>query len=331
MTAEARPGVSMVPGAEFRSYYDRAVLKASPWEIDIPIYLFSGGLAAGSSLLAAGADLSSRPGLRRAGRLTALGGLGVSLVALVHDLGRPGRFLKMLRVAKFTSPMSVGTWLLATYGPLAGVAAAGEVARLVGGPKSLGLPGQLLAAVERPAGVAAAVTAPTIASYTGVLLADTATPTWHGAYRELPFLFTASAAAASGGMGMLAAPVSEAGPARRMALAGALTELVAERRMEQSLGMLAEPLHQGRAGRWMRASSWLTAAGAVGTLLAGRSRVAAGLSGLALLAGSWCTRYGVFEAGQASARDPRYTVVPQRERIEAGEATPSVTAGSPAP
>lgn len=327
MTGPARPGVSMVPRAEFRSYYDRPVVKASPWEIDIPIYLFSGGLAAGSSMLAAGADLTGRPALRRAGRLTALGGLGVSMVALVHDLGRPGRFLKMLRTAKVTSPMSVGTWLLSTYGSLAGVAATCEAARLVGGPASRGAPGRALSAVERPAGLAAAVAAPPVASYTGALLADTATPTWHGAYRELPFLFTASAAAASGGMGMLAAPVAEAGPARRMALAGAVTELVVERRMEQSLGMLAEPLHQGRAGRWMRASTWLTVAGAAGTLLAGRSRVAAGLSGLALLAGSWCTRYGVFEAGQASARDPRYTVVPQRQRIEAGEAAPSVTAG----
>ena len=66
----------------------------------------------------------------------------------------------------------------------------------------------------------------------------------------------------------------------------------------------------------MKAATVLTAGGAVGTLLAGRSRSAAFLSGVALMAGSACTRFGVFEAGQASARDPKYTVVPQRERLE---------------
>jgi hypothetical protein len=60
--------------------------------------------------------------------------------------------------------------------------------------------------------------------------------------------------------------------------------------------------------------------GAVALVLGGRSRVAAALSGLALLAGSACTRFGIFEAGQASARDPRYTVVPQRERVDRARA-----------
>jgi uncharacterized membrane protein YedE/YeeE len=96
-------------------------------------------------------------------------------------------------------------------------------------------------------------------------------------------------------------------------------ELAAERRMEAGMGITAEPLQQGGAGRLLRASKALTVAGAAGSLLAGRSRLAAVLSGSALLAGSVCTRFGIFEAGQASARDPRYTVVPQRERIERGE------------
>jgi hypothetical protein len=92
-----------------------------------------------------------------------------------------------------------------------------------------------------------------------------------------------------------------------------------ERRMERSMGVTAEPLHSGKAGTLMRAAKSLTIAGAAGSLLAGRSRLVAALSGAALLAGSACTRFGVFEAGQASARDPKYTVVPQRERLEKGE------------
>jgi hypothetical protein len=89
--------------------------------------------------------------------------------------------------------------------------------------------------------------------------------------------------------------------------------------MERSMGITAEPLHEGRAGTLMRASRVLTVAGAAGALLGGRSRTVSALSGLALMAGSACTRFGVFEAGQASARDPKYTVVPQRERLDRGE------------
>ena len=309
---------SMVPEATFTSYYGRPVVKPAPWEKDIPIYLFSGGLAAGSSLLAAGAELTGRETLRRSGRLTALAALGISMVALVHDLGRPSRFLNMLRTVKLTSPMSIGTWILSTYGPFAGLAAAAEVVDMLPGRHVRG-PLRLVSALGRPAGLVAGLTAPPVAAYTAVLLSDTATPSWHEAFRELPFVFVSSAAAASGGMGMVTSPVSESGPARRMALGGAVAELVMEHQMERSMGITAEPLHQGKAGRLMKAAKVLTVAGAAGSLLSGRSRVLAVVSGAALMAGSACTRFGVFEAGQASARDPKYTVVPQRERLDRGE------------
>lgn len=304
----------MVPDATFTSYYGRPVVKAAPWAEDVPAYLFLGGLAAGSSLLAAGADLSHRPELRRAGRLAALGGLSLSMLALVHDLGRPSRFHHMLRVIKPTSPMSVGTWILTAYGPGVAIAGAAELARLL--PVQLGLVGRLLDMAARPAGLAAAGIGPAVASYTAVLLTDTATPAWHDAHRELPFVFVGSAAAASGGFGMLSAPLHEAGPARRLAVVGALAELVIEHRMEHSMGLSAEALHTGKPGNLMKASKALTAAGAVGAaVFGGRSRTAAAISGVALMAGSACTRFGVFEAGVESAHDPKYTVVPQRERV----------------
>ena len=116
---------------------------------------------------------------------------------------------------------------------------------------------------------------------------------------------------------MLGAPVSEAGPARRLALTGAAIELAAGRQMESSMGLAAETLHQGTAATLMRASKALTAAGALGTVVAARSRLAAAASGAALLAGSACLRFGIFHAGQQSALDPKYTVVPQRERLDA--------------
>lgn len=310
-----RGELSMVPDAEFTSYYGRPVVKASPWTADIPAYLFLGGLAGGSSLLGAGADLSGRPSLRRSARLTALGALTASFYALVHDLGRPSRFHHMLRVAKVSSPMSVGTWILAAYGPMAGLAAVSEASPWLPAGFRRSVLGRSLPDVGRGAGLFAAALGPAVASYTAVLLSDTATPTWHAAHRDLPFVFVGSASAAAGGMGLLLAPTTEAGPARRMAVAGAAVDLVATRTMESGMGVAGEPLHQGRAGTLLKAAKGLTAAGALLATVGRRRRDLSALAGACLLAGSVCTRFGIFTAGQESARDPRYTVLPQRARM----------------
>jgi hypothetical protein len=157
-----------------------------------------------------------------------------------------------------------------------------------------------------------------VATYTAVLLAHTAVPGWNEVRTELPFLFAGSAAASGGGWGMLCAPVDEAGPARAFAAAGALGELAASRVMERRMGPVRDAYHDGKAGRYRRGAEVLTAAGLAGTLLvAPRSRVGAAASGCALLAGSVLQRFGVFEAGVESTKDPRYVVVPQRERLEA--------------
>ncbi|MFP5375753.1 MAG: NrfD/PsrC family molybdoenzyme membrane anchor subunit, partial [Acidimicrobiia bacterium] len=263
------------------------------------------------------ADLTANRPLRRAARLAAVANLGASTWFLVHDLGRPGRFLNMLRVAKPTSPVSTGTWLLAAYGPAAAVASASEVT------------GRLPAA-GRAAGLAAAALAPAVATYTAVLTADTAVPAWHDAYRQLPFVFAGSSAAAAGGVAMALVPPAHAGPARRLAVLGAAVDLAASRRMGDGMGLSAEPYHQGRAGRLDRGARWLTAGGAVlAALAAGRSRLGAAAAGAALVAGSACTRFAVFHAGLQSAADPKYTVVPQRRRLEAGR--PAGAEGSPSP
>ncbi len=286
------------------SYYGQPIINPPVWEeLDIAGYLFAGGLAGSSSLLAAGADLTGRPTLARRSKVCATAAISVSLVALVHDLGRPARFLNMLRVFKPTSPMSVGVWLLAAYGPLAAVAAASDVL-------------DRAARTGRAAGAGAALLAPGVASYTAALIANTAVPAWHGGHRELPFVFVGSAAGAGAGFGLVAAPLRENDPARRLAVLGAVGELVAEQLMERRLGLVAETLHDGLAGRRLRAAKALTAAGALGAAtVAGRSRTGAALSGAALLAGSALTRFGIFAAGMASAEDPRYTVAPQRERL----------------
>jgi Polysulphide reductase, NrfD len=312
--SEGAAEASMVPPADFTSYYGRSVLKPPVWKDDIAYYFFLGGVAAGSSLLAAGADQTDRPALRRGTRLGALGALGLGTVYLIKDLGRPERFHHMLRVAKPTSPMSVGTWVLAAYGAPMGVAALSEV---VPQRWRRTLPGRLLEALARPAGLAAAGLAPAVASYTAVLLSQTAVPAWHASHEELPFIFTASAAASAGGLGMIVAPVQEAAPARRLATYGALIELAASRRLEARLGLIGEAYRTGEPARLLERASTLTAVGTLGAMLLGRrSRSAAVLSGAALLAGGFFERLGLLRAGIASAKDPKYTVVPQRERLD---------------
>jgi hypothetical protein len=306
-------GGEMVPPAEFRSYYGRSVIKAPVWEArDIGGYLFLGGVAGGSALLAAGADLTGRTRMRRSARLTAAAATGLSLAALVHDLGRPGRFVHMLRVVKPSSPMSIGTWILTGFAPLAAVAALDEARAVL--PRPLR---PVVAALGRPSGLAATLLAPAVTTYTGALIADTAVPVWHDAHRELPYVFGASALAASGGLAAAGAGPAEAGPARVVGIAGALAEQILDRAVRGRLGMVAEPLSQGRAGRYLTAARWSARAGtallAVSAVRRNRALDVAG--GLALAAGSLFTRLGYFHAGTASATDPRYTVIPQRERL----------------
>ena len=211
----------------------------------------------------------------------------------------------------------VGVWAGRGPGRGGGVDAVAVAADVVG---------KVLGSLARPAGLSAAAVAPGVASYTAVLLSQTAVPAWHEAHPYLPFVFTGSAAASGGGLGMLLAPVAEAGPARRMAVVGAGMEVAASRLMEQRLGLVAEAYTTGKAHRLRKWSEYLTVGGALGAVVAGRSRPAVAVSGLALLAGSALQRLGVFEAGVESTRDPKYVVVPQRERLDAAT-SPSRVSG----
>jgi formate-dependent nitrite reductase membrane component NrfD len=295
--------VRQVPEAEFRSYYGRPVLKLPRWkEPHLPAYLFLGSLSGATAVMGAAAAATGCRALARAGRLTAaaaaLGGTGF----LVAELGRPERFLNMLRVAKPTSPMSMGAWLLAAHSGLAGAAAASEVT-----------------GVARPLGAAAgagsALTGPLLATYTGVLLADTAVPAWHEAQRQLPFLFAGGAMASAGAAGLAATalgPGRERVPAARLAVLGAAVELAAGLDLERRLGLVGETYQQGGAGQMMRAARWLTPAGAVAALAAPRSRAAAVAAAGLLAGGALATRFGVFRAGPASVADPKYVIAAQR-------------------
>jgi len=155
-----------------------------------------------------------------------------------------------------------------------------------------------------------------MATYTAVLVADTAIPVWHEARHELPFVFAGSAAASAGAAATLLVPTAESGPARRLAVTGGLLELGAAEVMRARLGELGEPYRLADAHRWSRAATVCTAAGTALLGLVGRRRRVAVAGSALLLAGSVCQRWAVYRAGFISAADPKYTVAPQRRRIE---------------
>jgi formate-dependent nitrite reductase membrane component NrfD len=291
----------MVEDVEFTSYYGRPVIKPPVWKSpEVPLYLFLGGAAGTSSVLGALGEFTRRPRLTRAAHLFAGAGALGSVGLLIVDLGRPERFLHMLRVFKPTSPLSVGSYILSPFSALT-VATAG-----------LGVLGWFPWLRKLTALLAGAFGGP-MTTYTAVLFANTAVPSWHAAGEELPYVFAGSAMAAGGGITMALSPVVEAGPARKMAAVGAAVELAMMQRVESGHGIVSEPYHEGKAGRLLKVAKACTAGGAGLTLVAGRSRLGAIASGTLLAAGSLLTRFGVYEAGMASAKDPKYTVVPQRE------------------
>ena len=289
---------------ELRSYYGQPIIKEPTWEWQIPCYFFTGGLAGASSGLGLLADLGGNERLARTARLIALAGATASPVLLILDLGMPSRFYNMLRVFKPTSPMSVGTWILSVFGTSSGIVAATDVLRIF--PR-LGQAAETVAALLGPA----------LSTYTAVLVADTSVPVWHEARRELPLVFAASSAASAGAAATIFTPPEDAGPARRLLVGGSALEMAVSEAMKRRLGELAEPYEQEEAGRYEKLATALTASGAALTTILGRKqRWAAVLGGALTLGGAAAKRWAIFKAGFQSARDPKYTVQSQRERLE---------------
>lgn len=302
------PAWDQVPGVDDDpTYYDRPLLKDPVWIASVPLYFAIGGMGGAASLLGLVARLSGRPGLRRITRRTramaAFAGLaGTGL--LVVDLGRPSRFLNMLRVFRPSSPMSVGSWVLATYAPAALV---GTVTGESRGP--LGVAGFVADATTGVLGMP-------LAGYTAVLLANSAIPVWSETGRTMPVVFMSSGVtAAASVLDLFAMTGEEAAVVRRFGVAGKLAELAfaeAMRREADRVPRVGKPLHEGLSGALWRAAKTCTVASLGLSLLPGggtRGRRAAGLLGIA---GSLSTRFAVFHAGKVSARDPRASFHLQR-------------------
>jgi hypothetical protein len=315
--AEATTGANVPPGGggprrrrrrdepEFRSYYELPILNKIVWATpDVAGYLFVGGLAGAGGVIGAAAHATGRPQLRRLAKVTAAGGSYLSLIMLVHDLGRPARFLNMLRMVKVTSPMNIGSWLLSGFGASSSLAA---LCDLTGRARRL----------DAVATGSSAVLGTAVATYTAALISDTAVPAWHAGYREMPFVFASSATASAAGWGLLFAPADETAPLAPLAAAAGALEVGLTTAMEQRTGIVKQTFDSGAAGRLGKAAKAVTSAGAALAVFARGNRLRSALAGGALVTGSLLTRLAIFKAGIASVEDPKYTVVPQRERAAA--------------
>jgi formate-dependent nitrite reductase membrane component NrfD len=254
------------------------MMKPPVWTWEIPLYFWTGGIAAGSSFVALACDLSGDHRSARVARLVSLGALAPSPALLILDLGRPERFLHMLRIFKLRSPMSMGAWALSVFGALlSGAIAADRLER----PRA-----------ARGLGAATAVVGGYLGSYTGVLLASTAVPLWSRSRLFLGPIFVATATATGAAAVNLVAPLK---PLRQVQAGAMAVELALSVINERRLGELAAPL---RHSRRMKAAKRLVNGGlALQALRA--DRVASAL----YLAAGLLFRYAWVEAGKVSARD----------------------------
>jgi formate-dependent nitrite reductase membrane component NrfD len=303
-------------GRNQETYFDLPVLRKSHWGWEIVLYFFLGGASAASAGLSMLAD---RPGgdakLVRNGRYTALAGSALSSVLLVKDLGRPERFLNMMRIVKLKSPMSVGVYTLISFSSNAGLAAASQL--YADGV----LPFDVGALIPKPLRVAAfAVSSAYLALYTGVLLAATAIPVWFTGRRHIPAIFVLSGVTT--GCALQSLLLALAGGDHRtskrletLELISAVGEAALLRDYERRAGDAGKPLFAGARGN--RLKTWTLGLGiAVPALLNLPSvlsrrpaekphRVRTLLASVLALAGGYVLREAMIEAGRDSADDPR--------------------------
>lgn len=273
------------------------MMHAPVWTWEVPLYFWTGGIAAGSSFVALGCDLAGDERSARIARGVALAALAPSPPLLILDLGRPERFYNMLRVFKPRSPMSMGAWALTAFGNLA---AASVAADLLGRDRA-----------ARRIGAANAVVGGYLGSYTGVLLASTAVPLWARSRLFLGPIFVATATATGASACRLVLSVTGVprGHRTREALArvetGAMTaELILSVVNGRRLGRLAEALEEGRPGRFLSAAKWLVRFGLASRLVRGRTSGAAHhAASVAYLAAGLCFRAAWVTAGRASGGD----------------------------
>ena len=275
----------------------KRIVKQSRWTWEVPTYFAVGGMAGAAATLAAGAQLAGLGGddrrLVQSGRVIALGGTVVGSVLLVADLGRPERFWHMLRVWRPSSPMNVGSWVLAGFG----TASAG--AAVLGRSRN-----RQIRFVGEAAGLAAGILGLPMAGYTGVLLGATAQPAWWHARRWLPRLFVASATSAgAGALELIPMSPAEGQAVRTFAIGARAADLVVAKAMIHDLADTPEVVaayEDGQPGRLMKLAEGLTAGALAASLVSSKVRAVRPLAGALGLAGSLATRFAVVSGGRPS-------------------------------
>jgi formate-dependent nitrite reductase membrane component NrfD len=275
------------PGAE-SGYYGEPILKPPVWTWEVPLYLFLGGTAGAAAVIALAARLAGDLAQTRVALAIAVIGALLSPPLLISDLGRPRRFLNMLRVVKVRSPMSVGAWVLVGFTPAVAIALAGRSSA-----------GGLLAILADPALALSALLGMGLATYTGVLLAVSAIPVWSIHRSLLPPHFAASAL---GSAAALLELLGFLGPATmRIGLAASAVEVVIGAVIELRRRRPDRVLRHGRTGWAIRCGGIL--AGPIPLLLRIAVPGARPIAAASFLLGALFTRYAWLWAGRASAAD----------------------------
>jgi hypothetical protein len=294
------------------SYYGQPALKPPVWTWEIPLYFFIGGISGVSSCLAFfGQVFHLDSDVVRLLLWMGFVGAAICPMLLIADLGRPTRFLNMLRVFKIRSAMSLGAWILVAFSGCAFLGVAGN--ELV--VHALGLPWSMW--VRWLGEGSGAITGLLLASYTGVLIGATAIPVWNQNRRFLPAHFLTS------GLGGASALVELAGyliPATRiLGLVTAGLETLYEFLFQFHRPQADGPLHQGKSGLWFRVAGLLEGPLALGVRIfwgshpGGRYTAA-----VCFLLGSLLSRYAWIWAGRESAKQPEVEFAVQRS----GQAKP---------
>jgi len=311
-----RPTQSGAASADAPSYYGQPVLKTPVWIWSVPLYFYVGGTAGAASVLGAAVEWVGGESLKPLGqRCRWVGAVGdlVSAGLLVHDLGRPERFLNMLRVFRPTSPMSLGTWILSGSGAM------NAVSVLLSRQKGW------LGRVGDGAAIGGGLLGMPLAGYTAVLITNTAVPLWQSVHQTLPLLFMASSVAGAGSLlELLPHPPRESRTLHVFSTLGKVATLLAERAVRRDASRVEEvarPLNQGRTGAMWKAARVCTAASLALGLWPGRRPGTTRAAALLGTVGALLTRFAVFHAGKASSRNPQATFQGQRQGLGAAEVT----------
>ncbi|NLD67402.1 MAG: polysulfide reductase NrfD [Limnobacter sp.] len=297
------------------TYYGQPALKPAPWDWKVPVYTFVTPVAGAAQLIGTIADLAAgerAASIVRRARYGAVLGAALGGPLLIGDLHTPARWYNMLRIFRATSPMSIGSWLLTSFGAFSSVLALAHYAseRSAGA----GLPRLLVAVARWPA----AVTGAGMSFYSASLFTATSSPLWAAAPRSLSVKFGSSAvAAAAAGLSLFEQAGARPSPATAAldGIAGAATAMnlgasvVAARHWrEQGVkGPLEGPSATAasyRIGAILLGQLLPLACYAINASRAKPSRALSMLASASVLCGSYLMRVGVIEGGKHSSERP---------------------------